>query len=200
MLLAVSKTQPIEAIQELYDFGHRDFGESRVQELLKKREPLPDDIRWHFIGHLQFNKARQIAPFIYSVDSIDSFETAFELSKRAGEHSRTIRALIEINISGEPQKNGVRIYDAERLVLNIAENCPGLIVSGLMGMASFEEEPERTMPQFRALRGLLIEIQERQPQLKGFIELSMGMSNDFEVAIEEGATIVRIGSAIFGSG
>jgi pyridoxal phosphate enzyme (YggS family) len=100
LLLAVSKQQPVERIRALYDLGHRDFGESRVQELLKKREMLPDDIRWHLIGHLQSNKARKIASFIYSVQSIDSLETAIELSKRAAENSRTIRALIEVNISG----------------------------------------------------------------------------------------------------
>jgi pyridoxal phosphate enzyme (YggS family) len=197
LLLAASKQQPAESIRALYNLGHRDFGESRVQELLRKRAKLPDDIRWHLIGHLQSNKARQIASFIHSVHSNDSFDTAVELSKRAIEHSRTIRVLIEINISDEPQKNGVQPSEAEKLVVEIAEKCPGLVVSGLMGMASFEEDPENTRPQFRKLRELLREIQERQPQLKGFTELSMGMSNDFPVAIEEGATIVRIGSALF---
>jgi PLP dependent protein len=199
LLLAVSKQQPVERIRALYDLGHRDFGESRVQELLKKREMLPDDIRWHLIGHLQSNKARKIASFIYSVQSIDSLETAIELSKRAAENSRTIRALIEVNISGEQQKNGLQPSEAEKLVVQITENCPGLIVTGLMGMASFEDNPENTRPQFSKLRELLIEIQERQPHLNGFTELSMGMSNDYEVAIEEGSTIVRIGSALFQS-
>ena len=198
MLLPVSKTQPIEAIQELYDFGIRDFGESRVQELLKKRDQLPSDIRWHFIGHLQSNKARQIAPFIEWVHSIDSIELAKELSRRAEQRGRTINVLVEVNISGENQKNGVEPQHALSFVESIQKNCPNLTLRGLMGMASEEDDVERTRPQFRRLRELRENIRERHPELSGFIELSMGMSNDFDIAIEEGATIVRIGSALFG--
>ena len=197
LLLPVTKTRPVAAILELYDSGIRDFGENRVQELLKKKDELPSDIRWHFIGHLQTNKAKNIAPFIAFVHSVDSMDLAHELSKRAGD--RTISILIELNISSEQQKQGVNPEAAEALVAKIATACPNLNLCGLMGMASFEEDLERTRPQFRSLREHRDKIQERHPELKAFKELSMGMSNDFEVAIEEGATIVRIGSALFES-
>ncbi|MFI5201873.1 MAG: YggS family pyridoxal phosphate-dependent enzyme [Candidatus Kapaibacterium sp.] len=198
LLLPVSKTQPIEAIQELYNFGVRDFGENRVQELLIKKDELPTDIRWHFIGHLQSNKAKYIAPFVHMVHSVQSEELARELSKRAKESNREIPVLVEVNISGEAQKQGAAPEKAEALITQFAATCPSLILSGLMGMASFEEDPEKTRPQFRMLRELRDQIRERHPELKSFTELSMGMSNDFVVAIEEGATIVRIGSALFG--
>ena len=197
LLLSVSKTRPLPAIRELYDSGVRDFGENRVQELLKKKDALPGDIRWHFIGHLQTNKAKYIAPFIAYVHSVDSVDLAKELSKRAGE--RTIGILIEVNISAEQQKQGVNPAEAEAFVTEVAASCPNLDLCGLMGMASFEEDPEKTRPQFRSLRELRDKIRERHPELKDFKELSMGMTNDFEVAIEEGATIVRIGSALFES-
>ena len=197
LFLLVTKTQPVSAIRELYDVGHRRFAESRVQELLKKRAELPEDIQWHLIGHLQSNKARQIASFVYSVHSLDSFETGIELSKRAEQFDRKIEVLIEVNISDEDQKNGVEPSDALPLLLRIVEACPNLTAVGLMGMASFEEDVERTRPQFRKLRELRDSIKASHPELTSFKELSMGMSNDFEIAIEEGATIVRIGSALF---
>ncbi len=177
LLLAVSKQQSLDALRKMYHAGLRDFAENRVQELLRKKDELPPDIRWHFIGHLQTNKVKYIAPFIDMIQSVDSLELAKELSRRAND--RTIKILIEVNISGEVQKNGVAPNDAEALVLEIAKACPNLIVSGLMGMASFEENPEKTRPQFRALRELRDRIQERHPELKAFKELSMGMSNDF---------------------
>jgi pyridoxal phosphate enzyme (YggS family) len=198
LLLAVSKQQSVEHVRALYDLGLRDFGESRVQELLKKRDELPSDIRWHFIGHLQSNKARQIAPFIEWVHSIDSFELAQELSRRSEQHGRTINVLVEVNISGEAQKNGVEPIEALSLIEKIHDGCPNLKLRGLMGMASEEADVERTRPQFRLLRELREKIRERHPELTNFTELSMGMSNDFEIATEEGATIVRIGSALFG--
>ncbi len=197
LLLPASKTQSTETIRALYDHGIRDFGESRVQELLKKREGLQKDIRWHFIGHLQSNKARQIAPFIEWVHSVDSLELARELSRRAEQYGRRINVLVEVNISGEFQKNGVSSDKVLPLVEFIEKECPNLIPRGLMGMASEEEDVERTRPQFRLLRELRDKIRELHPELTRFTELSMGMSNDFEIAIEEGATIVRIGSALF---
>jgi pyridoxal phosphate enzyme (YggS family) len=196
LLLPASKTQSIEAIQELYDLGVRDFAESRVQELLKKKDQLPADIHWHFIGHLQSNKVKYLTPFVESIESIDSLELAEEISRRPDE--RKIRILLEVNISGEEQKHGFQPSEVEDAVARIAKDCANLILSGLMGMASYEEDIERTRPQFVLLRKLRDEIAERHSELKAFTELSMGMSNDFEVAIEEGATIVRIGSALFG--
>ena len=198
LLIVVSKNQPVFAIDVFYKLGLVNFGENRVQELLKKKDQVPQDIHWHFIGHLQSNKARSIAPFIDTVHSVDSLETAQELSRRAGQYQRAIKILVEVNISGEKQKNGVAPEDARVFVEKIAEGCPTLILSGLMGMASFEEDVERTRSQFLSLRALRDSIAERHPELIAFKELSMGMTNDFEVAIECGATMIRIGSALFG--
>jgi PLP dependent protein len=197
LLLPVSKTQPVDKIKALYDSGVRDFGENRVQELLKKKEELPQDIRWHFIGNLQSNKAKYLAPFVHCVHSVHSTELASELSKRAEQNGRTVKVLVEANISDEEQKHGADIGDVEDIITHIVKHCPNLEAIGLMGMASFEDDPEKTRPQFRKLRQLRDEITERHTELTTFKELSMGMSNDFEVAIEEGATIVRIGSALF---
>jgi PLP dependent protein len=200
LLLPVSKLQPVEAIRYLYDIGIRDFAENRVQELLQKKIELPNDIRWHFIGHLQKNKVKYIADFIDSIASIDSIELAEEVSKRAGPRGsaeQKIKILVEVNISGEAQKHGVTPNQAEEVVVQIAARFPTLTVTGLMAMASFEEDPVRTRPQFLALRELRDQIAERHPELTAFKELSMGMTNDFEVAIECGATVVRIGSALF---
>ena len=198
LLLVVSKNQPVPAIDVFYKLGLTNFGESRVQELLKKRDELPEDIRWHFIGHLQSNKARNIAPFIDTVHSIDSLETARELSKRAEQYQRLIKVLVEVNISGEEQKNGIMPENALEFTQKVTKECPGFILSGLMGMASFEEDVERTRPQFLSIRALRDTIAERHPELIAFKELSMGMTNDFEVAIECGATMIRVGSALFG--
>ncbi len=189
-LIAVTKTHPAEVIQEAYDLGIRDFGENRVQELLKKKDILPADIHWHLIGHLQSNKAKYIASFIHYVHSIDSIEAAKELSKRAEQHLRTIDVLVEINVAGEATKEGIAISDAEMLKRLIFEEATSLRVRGLMTVAPFEDDPEHVRPYFRELRTL--------GDTLGSKELSMGMSNDFEVAIEEGATMIRIGSALFG--
>jgi len=190
-LIAVTKTHPVEIIQEAYDLGIRDFGENRVQELLKKNVFFANyDIRWHLIGHLQSNKAKYIAPFIHCVHSIDSIETAKELSKRAEQNSRTIDVLLEINVAGEATKEGIAPSECEELLKRISEDAPSLFVRGLMTIAPFEENPEKVRPYFRELRRLRDEF--------GLRDLSMGMTNDFEVAIEEGATMIRVGSALFG--
>jgi pyridoxal phosphate enzyme (YggS family) len=198
LLLPVTKTHSSEEIQQAYDLGFRSFAENRVQELLKKQEELPKDIEWHLIGHLQSNKARYIASFISMVHSIDNLETAKELSKRAGESKRKLDVLIEVNISAEEAKHGVQPSEAEPLIASILDGAVNLRLRGLMGVASFEAELERTRPQFALLRKLRESIRSRFPQLWNFDQLSMGMSSDFEIAIEEGATIVRIGSALFG--
>lgn len=189
-LIAVSKTHPFEIIQAAYDLGIRNFGENRVQELLKKRDQLPPDIHWHLIGHLQSNKAKYIADFIHTVHSIDSLETAKELSKRAARHPKRIDVLLEINVAGEASKEGIPTSEAADLLRLIFEEAPSLHVSGLMTIAPYEDDPERVRPYFHELRKL-------RDQL-GLKDLSMGMTNDFEIAIEEGATMIRIGSALFG--
>jgi pyridoxal phosphate enzyme (YggS family) len=192
LLLPVSKLHPPSAIEAIYALGVRDFGESRVQELLKKRESLPPDIRWHFIGNLQSNKVRQIADVVHIIHSVHSRSLAEELARRA---QHELQVLIEVNISGESSKSGVAAPEAEVLLNAIERHYPNLKVVGLMGMASFEDDPERTRLQFRALRSLHDNLRQEHSAIH---ELSMGMTNDFEVAIEEGATIVRVGSAIFG--
>jgi pyridoxal phosphate enzyme (YggS family) len=198
-LIAVTKTQSIEVIQEAYTLGIRDFGENRVQELLKKKDFFTNyesrttnhgEIRWHLIGHLQSNKAKYITDFIHCVHSIDSFETAKELSKRAEAHSRKIDVLLEINVAGERTKEGIATSQAPELLRHIFAEAASLTVNGLMTVAPFEDDPEKVRPYFRELRKLRDEL--------GLKELSMGMSNDFEVAIEEGATMIRIGSELFG--
>ncbi|MEI8135606.1 MAG: YggS family pyridoxal phosphate-dependent enzyme [bacterium] len=189
-LVAVTKTQPVEILQGAYDLGIRDFGENKVQELLAKKELLPPDIRWHLIGHLQSNKAKSIAPFIHSVHSIDSLGVAVELSNRATRYSRAIDVLLEINVAGEATKEGVAIEEAENLLYAIREQATALSVRGLMTVAPFLSEADEVRPVFQKLRNLANNLELH--------DLSMGMTNDFEVAIEEGATIIRIGSALFG--
>ncbi len=191
-LIAVTKTHPVEIIQQAYDLGIRDFGENRVQELLKKKEIFAnhEGIRWHLIGHLQSNKAKYIADFIYCVHSIDSLETAKELSKRAEQHSRTIDVSLEINVAGEATKDGIATSEAPALLHHIFAEATSLNVNGLMTIAPFEYVPEKVRLYFQALRKLRDEL--------GLKDLSMGMSNDFEVAIEEGATMIRVGSELFG--
>lgn len=196
-LLAVTKMHSTKDIQAAYDLGLRDLGESRVQELTEKHAALPADIRWHFIGPLQSNKVKYLAPFVHLLHSVHSRSALDELRKQAEKAGRVIDILIEVNISGEAQKVGLSEQDASEF----ASLLPGesiLRVRGLMGMASFEEDPERTREQFRRLKLLHTTLASQHPEWNEFDQLSMGMSNDFEVAIEEGSTIVRIGSALFG--
>jgi pyridoxal phosphate enzyme (YggS family) len=193
--VAVTKTVPIERIQEAYDKGLRDFGENRVQELLQKEPQLPQEIRWHMIGHLQLNKAKYVAPFITLVHGLDSVETATELGKRAQSLNRTIDVLVEVNISGEVAKHGIAADSVNAFVEEI-RLISHIRPIGLMGVASLVLDAENVRPQFKKLGILRDEIQKTTP---GFDQLSIGMSGDFEIAIEEGATIIRIGSALFGA-
>jgi len=197
-LVAVTKTLDAAIIEEAFELGLRDFGENRVQELIKKHDQLSTRIHWHLVGHLQSNKAKYIAPFVHLVHSIDSLETAKELGKRAEQAGRVIDILIEVNIAHEPTKHGVLHDQADPLLCDILENTTNLRVRGLMTVAPYEDYPENTRPYFRALKHLRDRIASRYPDLTEFTQLSMGMTNDFEVAIEEGATIVRLGTAIFG--
>lgn len=197
-LVAVSKTQDASVIEEAFELGLRDFGENRVQELIKKHDQLSTRIHWHLVGHLQSNKAKYIAPFVHLVHSIDSLETAIELDKRAEQAGRTIDILLEVNIANEPTKHGVLHDQAEPLLVELLAQTRHLRARGLMTVAPYEEYPENTRPYFRALRNLRDRIRKHHPDLTEFTELSMGMTNDFEIAIEEGATLVRVGTAIFG--
>lgn len=195
-LVAVTKTKPVELIKAVTEAGQLDLGENRVQELMEKVDSLPE-ARWHLIGSLQRNKVKYIAPFIYLIHSVDSAELLAEISRRAVQNKRVIPCLLQINISGEAQKGGLEEDEAEKL-LEEMEQFPGAEIRGLMGMAEFTDNEQVIREQFRRLRLA----SERYKPLEGervkMRELSMGMSGDFEIAIAEGATLVRVGSSIFG--
>ena len=187
-LCAVSKTKPEEDILTLYDAGQRDFGENYIQELRKKHDDLPKDIRWHMIGHLQRNKVKYIAEYIYMIHSVE---------KEAAKHDRIIPILIEVNIAGEDTKFGVSADEAEELIREISL-LPHVQVRGLMTSAPFVEDPEEDRIHFRNLAHLSVDIANKNIDNVTVDVLSMGMSNDYEVALEEGSTIVRVGTSIFG--
>ena len=189
-LIAVSKTKPNEDIQALYDAGQRDFGENYVQELVDKEATMPKDIRWHFIGHLQSNKVKAIAPFVHLIHGVDSFNLLQEINKQAAKVGRTIDCLLQIHIATEETKFGL---DADELAQVISESAAlkNVQIIGLMGMASFSEDKNLVREEFRALQVLY----KQYPQFK---TLSMGMSGDFTITIEEGGNMVRIGSLLFG--
>lgn len=199
-LIAVSKTHPIEAIEALADLGVRDFGESYVQEWQEKSEQLEDAVRWHFIGGLQSNKARFVAGKVALIHSVDRKSLVKALARRSDE---PVDVLLQVNISGEESKGGVEPDDLEALYKRVLGR-DELRVRGVMGMAPYADDPEEARPYFRRLRELFDELvtfaKEHNPQQADDLqEISMGMSGDFEVAIEEGATLIRVGSALFGA-
>ena len=198
-LVAVSKTKPIEAIRELYEAGHRDFGENYVQELADKYGQLPKDIRWHFIGHLQSNKVKNIVPFVHLIHGIDSFKLLKEVDKQAGKTNRVIDVLLQVHIAQEESKFGL---DEEELIeiLNSDElSALGNIrIKGLMGMASFTDNKQKVRGEFKYLKTVFDKHIQLQSSNLEFRILSMGMSADFAIAVEEGSNMVRIGSLIFG--
>lgn len=196
-LIAVSKTQASSKIAEFLALGQVDFGENRVQEMVQKAEEIGIGPVWHMIGTLQTNKIRLMAPFVSFIHSVSTVEALKEISKRARQHQRVIKVLLQVNISHEAQKSGCDPHELENLLLE-AQKLEGLIVCGLMGMASFEEDPERVRDQFKLLNSLKKKYQSYNSEHISLDELSMGMSHDMEVAIEEGATMVRVGSALFG--
>ncbi|MGG5207440.1 YggS family pyridoxal phosphate-dependent enzyme [Chryseobacterium sp. MIQD13] len=194
-LVAVSKTHPAEAIQEVYDLGQKVFGENKVQELMEKYPLLPRDIQWHLIGHLQTNKVKYIAPFIDTIQSVDSEKLLAEISKEAGRNSRTVKLLLQVKIAAEETKFGLEIAEAKELFQQYIDgNFSDVEITGLMGMATFTDDEEQVKKEFLILKGLFDELN----QLKPLQTLSMGMSDDFPAAIECGANSVRVGSAIFG--
>ena len=192
-LVAVSKFQSTDAIQALYDLGHRDFGENRVQELKEKAQVLPKDIRWHMIGSIQTNKIKDFAPFVHLVHAVDRDKVAKELQKAAVKHDRQIEVLLQMHIAEEASKHG---YDADGLNRFDPVAYPNLHVKGLMGMATFTEDMSQVRSEFQVLKAQFDQL--RSLHRKSYDTLSMGMSGDFELAIEEGSTMVRVGSAIFG--
>lgn len=196
-LIAVSKTKPVEMLKEAYDAGMRDFGENKVQEIVEKYDKLPDDIRWHLIGHLQTNKVKYIIDKVYMIHSVDSYKLACEISKQAVKKNVTIPILIEVNIANEETKFGVKPEECEELVSMISK-LPGIIIKGLMTVAPFVEDSAENRPYFSALKQLLVDINRKNIDNVNMDCLSMGMSGDYSVAIKEGATFVRVGTNIFG--
>lgn len=205
-LVAVSKTKPVEDILELYNLGQRDFGENYVQELLEKYEQLPKDIRWHFIGHLQSNKVKLITPFVSLIQGVDSEKLLKEINKEAKKNNRVIDCLLQVHIAKEETKFGLDAEELNSIITRIAatnsnEENPfqNVSINGLMGMASFTDDKEVVRKEFAFLKGLFettnSKLQTTNAKLK---TLSMGMSADYELAIEEGSNMVRIGSLLFG--
>ena len=196
-LIAVSKTKPVSMIEELLPLGVRDFGENKVQELTAKEEVLPKDIRWHMIGHLQRNKVKYVIDKACMIHSVDSLRLAQEISKEAVKHDLVMPVLIEVNVAGEESKFGVSVEEAPFLVEEAAK-LPGIQVKGLMTIAPNVDDPEENRNVFRNLRKLSVDIREKNFDNVTMNVLSMGMTGDYEVAIEEGATHVRVGTGIFG--
>ena len=200
-LMAVSKTFPVQAIREAYAAGIRVFGENRVQEFSGKTEGVRDldDARWHMIGHLQSNKAAPAAQIFHAIDSVDSVKLAQRLNDAAGAAAKKLSLLVEVNVGGETAKSGVA-PDSPELdrLLAVASHLEHLEICGLMTIPPYSEDPEAARPYFRKLRELRERIAARNLPAVGMATLSMGMSHDFEVAIEEGSTCVRVGTAIFG--
>ena len=199
-LIAVTKTHPVDLIQASYDYGHRHFGENKVQELLAKIAFLPSDIVWHMIGHLQSNKVKHIAPFIGLIHGVDSFKLLKTIDKEGGKNQRIIPCLLQIHIAEESTKFGFSPDEIKELLqskqLNELKN---IEIRGLMGMATFTKDQNQVRREFKMLKSLFDEIKQswflNEPH---FNEISMGMSDDYQIAIEEGATMVRVGSALFG--
>jgi PLP dependent protein len=191
-LVAVSKTKPIEDILELYNIGHRDFGENYVQELAEKAEKLPNDIRWHFIGHLQTNKVKSIVPFIYLIHGVDSLKLLKEIDKQSEKSKRVIDCLLQVHIAQEETKFGFDEFELLNLELKQFLN---VRIKGLMGMASLTDDINKIRIEFKSLKTLFEKLRAQNPELS---ILSMGMSADYKIALEEGSNMVRIGSLLFG--
>ena len=199
-LVAVSKTHSNEKILALYEEGQRDFGENKVQELGDKYDTLPKDIRWHFIGHLQTNKIKYIAPYIHLVHSIDSRKVLKELNKRALQNDRQINGLLQFKIAKEDSKYGLTVEEGKTILEEAYTDMEGVNIVGVMGMATFTYDQEQVRQEFRQLKAIFDQLKENyfsdDPHFK---EISMGMSGDYPIAIEEGSTMVRVGSLLFGN-
>ena len=189
-IVAVSKTKPINDLKKAYHAGQRIFGENKVQEMVSKFDQLPKDILWHMVGHLQTNKVKYIASFVNTIHSLDSHKLLKEIQKQAFKHNREIKCLIQIRIANEETKFGIEPSELEEF-LNFSKTLPNIKILGLMGMASFTEDKNQIRNEFRSLSNLY----NNYDNLK---VLSMGMSGDYQIGIEEGSTMVRIGSKIFG--
>lgn len=199
-LVAVSKFHPETAVKEVYGAGQRFFGENRVQELDAKRKLLPNDIEWHLIGHLQTNKVKVIAPYIHTIESVDSWKLLVEINKYASLANRNINCLLEIHIAQEDSKYGFTFDDCRKMLeMQDWRSLENVTITGIMGMATYSSDENLIRSEFRSLKGFFDELKEHFFGHKDeFCEISMGMSHDYKIAIEEGSTIVRIGTSIFG--
>lgn len=196
-LIAVSKTKPVSDLEAVYDLNIRDFGENKVQELKDKIEVMPDDIKWHMIGHLQRNKVKYIIGKVALIHSVDSYRLAEEISKQAVKNDIVADILVEVNIGDEESKFGISADDVIALVKEIAK-LPNIFIKGLMCVAPYVVDSEENRPLFHKIKDLSVDIMKENIDNVSMSILSMGMSNDYQVAIEEGATMVRIGSNLFG--
>ncbi|MFP5041768.1 YggS family pyridoxal phosphate-dependent enzyme [Parasediminibacterium sp. JCM 36343] len=198
-LVAVSKTKPIKDIEALYQIGHRDFGENYVQELIDKQLILPKDIQWHFIGHLQSNKVKYIAPFVHLIHGVDSYKLLQEIDKQATKIGRTIDCLLQVHIAQEETKFGFNEAELQQLFASNLQALTHIRIKGMMGMASFTEDAEKIRGEFKTLKRLFDIYSQLEFRNCTLSILSMGMSSDYKIAIEEGSNMVRIGSLLFGS-
>jgi pyridoxal phosphate enzyme (YggS family) len=199
-LIAVSKTHPANLVSLAVQSGQLDFGENRVQELLEKQPLLPENLRWHLIGHLQTNKVKYIAPFIYMIHSVDSFRLLEEIDKQAKKFNRVIKVLLQFHIADEETKFGLSLFEAEELLLEYKKGKFGNVeICGVMGMATFTEDSIKVEKEFNKLQTIYKTLQKDHfSQQPNFREISMGMSGDWPLAVKHGATMIRVGSSIFG--
>lgn len=199
-LIAVSKTKPVSALEEAYKAGQRHFGENKVQEMFDKYEQLPKDIQWHLIGHLQSNKVKYIAPFVHLIHSVDSLKLLSEIDKQAKKNNRVIDCLLQFHIAEEETKFGLNISEAETLLTSEEfAAMQNIRLVGVMGMASFTDNDVKVRQEFSHLKDLYVQLKHSFiANESSFKEISMGMSGDYQLAMEEGSTMVRIGSTIFG--
>lgn len=197
-LISVSKTKPVEMLQEAYEAGSRDFGENKPQEIKEKYPQLPNDIRWHMIGHLQRNKIKYIIDKVCMIHSVDSVRLAEAIDEEAKRHNLVMPILVEVNVAEEESKFGLRFEETEDFIRQISK-LSNIRVNGLMTIAPFTENAEDNRIYFRRLRNLYVDIKEKNIDNVNMCDLSMGMTGDYEVAVEEGATMVRVGTGIFGA-
>lgn len=203
-LIAVSKTKPVEAITELYNEGHRHFGENYVQELVQKHSSLPSNIHWHFIGHLQSNKVKYIAPFVHCIHSVDSYKLLIEVNKQAAKNNRIINCLLQIYVAQEETKFGFDEAELNALLLQPElKLLNNICIKGIMGMASFTNNETQLRKEFAQLQAVFMQLQGQAKELAlpnvQIQEASFGMSNDYSLALEFGTTMIRVGSLLFGS-
>jgi PLP dependent protein len=200
-LIAVSKTKPVSDIESLYQSGQRDFGENYVQELTEKHPLLPEDIRWHFIGHLQSNKVKYIAPFVYMIHGVESLKLLREINKQGTKFSRKIRCLLQLHVAAEETKFGLDEIELNELLKQVSETdeMEFIQICGVMAMASFTEDREQIRSEFKTVKRIFDDVKEKFFYHDDeFSQISMGMSSDYNIALEEGSTMIRVGSLIFG--